>query len=464
MNDIQQAAIDDFAAISELFSLLRIDIKGFYWDSDNYIRAAIREKRCFAVKGGHTVNAALIIEKRTKETNYPHKCLAIGAISVRPACKKEGAGTDLVEFAKNMAFESRKRLYVESFFEYKKLSFYKRLGFKEDKPKDYQGKPYHVMFLDPLNIPDFPKMKRIHIRDKFEYLSYLKKMPLVPSDVTFENLFVFDSPSRQIFFSLLNQNLVVLTKRDEKNFFYPIIGASRLDRTIFDCLDWLVQETREGGFTCVPYFLLDSLNPRLKAKLKITRDRDNFDYLYDAKTLSSFDGPKLRTQKQNLARFLEKKPEYRVIGPAMVKEAIRFQDDWMNDYQEKMTINNTPIPETVINEDKAIKKALTHYKCLNLSLGGVYLNTILQGFCVLEFFNQTAYSHFEKATRKKGAYQALLQLVGRTALKKGAKIVNREQDLGIPGLRTSKKRSNPAGFIEKCRISLRKASPGRVQE
>lgn len=455
MKDIQQAALDDFAAIRGLFSLLRTGVKDFYWDSDKYIRAAIQEKRCFAVKDGHVVKAALIIEERTTETNYPHKCLAIGAISVRPACKKEGAGTDLVEFAKKTAFESRKRLYVESFFEYKRLSFYKKLGFKEGRPKDYQGKPYHVMFLDPLNIPDFPKMKRINIRNKLEYLSYLKKMPLVPSDVTFENLFVFDGPFRQVFLSLLNNNLVVLTKRGEKVYFYPIIGTSRPNQTVFECLDWLVQEKREGGFICAPYFLPDSLSPGLRARLKIVRDRDNFDYLYDAKALSSFDGPKLRTQKQNLAGFLKKNPEYRVIGPAMVKEAIRFQDDWINDYQDKMKRNKAPVPETIINEDKAIKKALAHYKCLNLSLGGVYLDQDLQGFYVLGFFNQTAYSHFEKAARKKGAYQALLQFVGQTALQKGAKIVNREQDLGVPGLRTSKKRYNPAGFIEKCRISLR---------
>ena len=111
-----------------------------------------------------------------------------------------------------------------------------------------------------------------------------------------------------------------------------------------------------------------------------------------------------------------------------------------------------PVSERVIEEYQAIEKALAYQSVLDLHVAGIYLSHRLQGFSVTTFFNQTAYVHFEKATRKKGAYQAVVQQEGKTALEQGVRSVNREQDLGMLGLRTSKMRYNPIGFLEKCKM------------
>ncbi len=91
----------------------------------------------------------MIVENRDPDKRYPRASLSVGIIAVHPEFRRKGLGVQLIEFAKKMAFKCRKRLYVESFFEYKKLHFYEKLGFTKDAPKRYGGKPYHVFFLDP---------------------------------------------------------------------------------------------------------------------------------------------------------------------------------------------------------------------------------------------------------------------------------------------------------------------------
>ncbi|MDY6932803.1 MAG: GNAT family N-acetyltransferase [Spirochaetota bacterium] len=453
MNHIKKATIKDFTTVKELNTHLKIDIKNFYWNSDHYIKSAINEQRCYVIKVKSVIKGAVVLEDGKSENNSK-RCLKIGTIVVAPKFRREGLGTRLVEFVKRIAYKDNKRLRVESFYEYGRLHFYKELGFKEDIPGMYEGKPYYVLFFNPRNIPDFPEMKRIGIEDRLEYISYLQTLPVVPSDVTFENIFVFDSPSRQIYLSLMNDNVVVFTKSDEDYSIYPIIGVNKISETVLECLDWLHDKTNNGRFTCVPCNIADDIESRIKDKLNFIKDRDNYDYLYDPKTLIYFNSPGLQKQRQNLKKFLGKNPELKIINPSMIKEVLSFQNHWMINYLARMK-RDSLLSDVIIRENEAIRKALTHFIPLDVNIGGIYLDGVLQGFTIVEIFKRTAYVHFEKASRKRGAYQALIHLFGQAVLQEYVDCINREQDLGIPGLRAMKKKYNPINYIEKCDITLR---------
>ncbi len=148
--NIQIAGLIDQSSIRELNSLLNvIAVKDFYWHKAPYIRAAITEKRCFVIKNDSMIMGAMIMEFRVPDEQYPRPSLAIGTLSVRPGFRRNGLGILLVSHARAMAGQEKKRLYVESFLEFRQLSFYQRLGFKEGSQKEYHGKPYHVLFIDP---------------------------------------------------------------------------------------------------------------------------------------------------------------------------------------------------------------------------------------------------------------------------------------------------------------------------
>ena len=453
MDEIEKARLKDLPDAKNLHALLRLsDVKKFYWDTDSYIRSAILEERCFVIKDHAAFKGIMIMEHRDPESGSAHSSLAIGSLVVYPKFRNEGLGIKLVEYAKVVAFRKELRLYAESFFEYKKINFYQKLGFKRGTSRLYNGKPYHVFFLDPRNIPPFPRSKTIQISDRLEYLFHLKEMPVVPSDITFENLFVYNSPSRHISLSLLNGNVVITVKRDDDVAFYPIVGMKELDKTVLQCLCGLSRNSNNSGFICFPLSMALSLQPATKAGLRIQKERDHYDYLYDPQSLAFFNHPRLRTQNQHLTRFLEKNPVERCITPSMRKEVSIFQNNWMDHHAGLQEGRGKPVSQGVMDEYQAIEKALAYQSALDLHVSGIYLSHKLQGFSVTSFFNQTAYVHFEKATRKKGAYQTLVQQEGKSALEQGVSVINREQDLGIPGLRTSKMRYNPVGFLEKCKI------------
>jgi GNAT superfamily N-acetyltransferase len=163
MNRVETACLNDIDRVRELNTLLKIvHVKDFYWNTNPYIEEAITESRCFVIKGdsmimgamimGAMIMGAMIMESRNPDNQCSSPSLAIGTLSVRPAFRRNGIGIQLVDHAKSMARNENKCLIVESFLEFRQLSFYKRLGFKETPQKDYHGKPYHVLFIDFQNI------------------------------------------------------------------------------------------------------------------------------------------------------------------------------------------------------------------------------------------------------------------------------------------------------------------------
>ncbi len=159
METLKTAQLDDLDAVRDLNFLLRLDpVTDFYWDGIPYVTSAILEGRCYVIKDHGIVQGAMIIENRDPDSDYPRVSLAIGTLAVAPGARKKGFGSRLVEFAKALAFRQNKRLFVESFFNYRKLDFYTRLGFARAPFKKYNGLPYHVFFMDPGTLPAFPAM------------------------------------------------------------------------------------------------------------------------------------------------------------------------------------------------------------------------------------------------------------------------------------------------------------------
>jgi len=163
MGRVETGCVNDIDGIRELNTLLKIPLKNmdendFYWNTDSYIEPAITENRCFIIKDDSMVIGAMIMESRNPDNQYTMPSMVIGTLSVRPGFRRNGLGIQLVSHAKSMARKEKKRLYVESFLEFRQLCFYKRLGLTEAPKKVYHGSPYHVLFIDPVTAsPSIPE-------------------------------------------------------------------------------------------------------------------------------------------------------------------------------------------------------------------------------------------------------------------------------------------------------------------
>lgn len=152
--------------------------------------------------------------------------------------------------------------------------------------------------------------------------------------------------------------------------------------------------------------------------------------------------------KKNLIRQLDKAADwrYRPMTPELIERTLPFQHDWC---QERNCAEN----EGLLREHCATFRMLTNFTALGLRGGVIEVDGRLAAITLGEPLNaDTWVVHIEKAM---GGLPGLYQAINREFLRDAAAdfpFVNREQDLGIPGLRKAKLSYNPVRLIKKYTI------------
>ncbi|MCX8173588.1 MAG: phosphatidylglycerol lysyltransferase domain-containing protein [Thermoplasmata archaeon] len=178
----------------------------------------------------------------------------------------------------------------------------------------------------------------------------------------------------------------------------------------------------------------------------VVEDRDNFDYLYLTEHLATLPGQKYYSKRKDIKKFVEKaagKAEFLELKQDHLEQCLRLNLDWI---EEK----NLGRDFHVMAEHRALERAVRHYNELEFLGYGVLLDGKVVGFTIAEPLNkETVVVHFEKGDyRLSGIYQYINQKFAETMLGK-YKYINREQDLGIPGLRKAKESYHPLTLVEK---------------
>ena len=180
-------------------------------------------------------------------------------------------------------------------------------------------------------------------------------------------------------------------------------------------------------------------------KYKIEYDRDSADYLYEYKTLSELKGKKLHGKRNHINRFEENYPDYQyeIIDESNYQECIDMAYQWEKD-------NNPDGAKDKQYERDIIEEALKHREILGLVGGLIRIDGKVIAFTLGEPINDKCFVvHFEKAYADiQGAYPMINREFVRRQLK-GYKYINREDDLGLPGLRHAKTSYQPIRLVDK---------------
>ena len=136
---------------------------------------------------------------------------------------------------------------------------------------------------------------------------------------------------------------------------------------------------------------------------------------------------------------------YRPLNISEKENYIEFFKSWFSEKQD-----------TNPNEMKAIEKALDYYNELNLYGGAIYVGDKIAACAIGERINtETFVVHFEKALNEfANAYTVINHELCKDIQDK-YKFINREEDLGIPGLRKAKLSYHPLTFAEKYSAVLK---------
>lgn len=176
----------------------------------------------------------------------------------------------------------------------------------------------------------------------------------------------------------------------------------------------------------------------------LKEDRNNSDYVYSMESLRDLAGKKLHAKRNHIHQFMAQygqSYEYVAITPDMLGECVQVYNEW---YSEK------PAEDTDINELAAIKTLLMHMDTLGIRGGGIRLNGKLAAFTLGQKLNDNmALVHIEKADSSiVGLYTVINNLFVKNALG-DVRFVNREEDMGLEGLRKAKLSYYPAYMIDK---------------
>jgi len=293
-----------------------------------------------------------------------------------------------------------------------------------------------------MNILEF---KELTIDDKPLFDKMFKKDPPNISEYTFANLFIWRN-SRKIEYAEYEEGLIVFATLGKDKYFLPPIGYEDPKKAISKIIEFNKENKMAEYIKRVDNSMIEQIEDM---KLEAIEDRDNYDYVYRADDLAFLKGRRYSNKRGFIKKFFsEYYHRYDKYTDNHKFDVLRIADDWLK--------NRKPDHPTMKHENDAIKELVNNYDKLN-AIGGIIC--IEHNFVAFTFGeklnNDTFVVHFEKADPDYvGVYPAINKLFAENEVENEYEFINREQDLGIEGMRKAKKSYSPIEMIEKYNVKI----------
>ena len=247
-------------------------------------------------------------------------------------------------------------------------------------------------------------------------------------------------------------------------------------------LDLIVVDARETGrpleFCLVDepraQILRDYFNKSAPEGVRFAENRGDSDYLYSAESLANLPGTTYRKKRNHISRFSRTYGQFelRAMTPANIADALEIEKRWLNDDGETALENTdceTPCDcaEAALaerSEDEksrfaeycAIEEALQNFEALGMKGAILYVEGMPVGMTMASQIIPGVWDiHFEKVIDEyanNGGYAVINKMFAETLA--GARLINREEDIGIEGLRKAKLSYYPLTILDKCHATL----------
>lgn len=284
-------------------------------------------------------------------------------------------------------------------------------------------------------------LRPLSLDDHLFVTGYLRRFPPVISELTFTNLYAWHR-TRPIWIDTFRESLIFFaeTKTGMVVLGNPV-GPVSLAEVFAE------YGSRITGADRVPKAMIADLP--LPPEATVVEDRDNGDYVYLREELATLAGRNYTKKRNHINQCLAAYPcKYEIITPETVAECLAMQERWC-------TARDCQDEAGLCGEYLAIDETLRHYREFGLTGGAIRIEGTIEAFTIGEALNPTtAVCHFEKAMPR---FQGLGQVINQWFAQNSLSVftyVNREQDLGLPGLRRAKESYFPDHLVEKVRIIL----------
>jgi hypothetical protein len=218
-------------------------------------------------------------------------------------------------------------------------------------------------------------------------------------------------------------------------------------------LDAIIADAKERGIICrltgltaADCMTLDELYP---GQFRLHPDRNGCDYIYDINDLADLKGRKFQKKRNHLNKFRENHPDCKVlpITEDLLPQLQEMVDTW---YQRRSAEG---VPDDFHLEKQALKRAFANMDALGLEGLVLMEDGKIIAMTMGSRLSETTFDvHFEKAVEEvDGAYPAINQAFAAYLREKYPELLylDREDDMGLPGLRKAKLSYNPHHLVTK---------------
>jgi hypothetical protein len=296
------------------------------------------------------------------------------------------------------------------------------------------------------------EFKSLELNDRDLFQRYLGEYSFNTYEYTFLTLYIWRKMCN-VAYSIIDGALVIKkSSKSTGSYFMQPIGYSKENlKNIVIKLDEIKKSDPDfkSLFRDVEMPFLNELIDNFGYDICLCEDVDNFDYIYSSKQLISLSGHKYHRKKNQYNQFIRKYDfEVRELcGKSIIKDCIDFAKDWYDNRGEK--------DEQLRFELESIKDILANPEILNIKGIAVYVDGHIAGFSIGEKVNRKmAIVHIEKGNP---AYSGIYSFLNKTLVEKyfkDVKFINRQEDLGIEGLRKAKMSYNPVRLEKKFIVDL----------
>ncbi|WP_253198717.1 DUF2156 domain-containing protein [Clostridium estertheticum] len=283
--------------------------------------------------------------------------------------------------------------------------------------------------------------KRLTIEDKEIFEKYIYPYKFLSCEYSFTTLYIWREAC-DICFTVYKDALII-KKMDFEGRYYFMQPLGYNKENLKELIDVLMDYKKENNMEFVFKDLDESFMEEIKdiygdvRGICIKEDRDNFDYLYEAEKLTKLSGKKLHGKKNHYNSFI-KNYNYEVKDieeTQVIKDVVMAAEKWYEANNNDRMLNF---------ELQGIKDILENIEIVNTKGIAVYVDEKIVAFSLGEKLNDDlAVIHIEKADT---SYSGVYSFINKAFVDRSfsdVKIINREQDLGIEGLRKSKLSYHP---------------------
>lgn len=288
-----------------------------------------------------------------------------------------------------------------------------------------------------LAVPRFPQWAPIALAMRGELHPFFQRLTSGISEFTFSNIYLFRHTYHYKVCRVGENRYAISGVKADRRFFalpWGLPEDEAVTMELFRTHDYLknFSEDQVGEYGD----LLAGWG------LQVFEDRDNWDYLYDSQEMAHLDGKKFHKKRNHINSFFQSHTyEARAIESGDTQALLGILDRWILAKDDK-------------GDYIASKESIELREELELEGKLYFVEGQPAAYTLGEAVQQgkSFVIHFEKADNAyKGIYQVVFKDYAQD-LEKSYGLINREQDLGDPGLRQSKETYRPVGFIKKHQV------------